>query len=257
MAITREEATKRGLEELYDEVKCLERLTDQQEIIKKLQDIEAELLSKYEAQIGELLIEPIWIEAYYNRKGIFEDDNCHKKPDQWDHFGEMYFNEVGRGGFDVCLSNGPYYLSFLFKAYLVGGEYNKQTGIYEFFPKKDDQTEAKEKFKLCRKETSSRNQFVFANRVNLKGGSFEEAPLGVFSLDDIRNYDFSFPTGYQQQWRHAFYALLHSNDSEEAREIAKKSNKSAIDSSAWSIALESWKDYKNSNSQSILFKNHP
>ena len=120
------------LQNLYDLVKDLKKATDKKDQVLRLQKINDLLLTDYEIRIGNIIIEPYWVEAYYyhdkgNLSGSFLDLNSHRDEDnQQDNFGCLYFHKSGRGhgrgGMDICLSNGKYYLSFLIKRSLVNGE---------------------------------------------------------------------------------------------------------------------------------------
>lgn len=116
------------MEELKSLVKKLETEYNEEEQIKILQDIGKKLLTEYVIQVGDVTIQPLWVEAYYYSKEKFPDCNTHLSEKQKNRFGQLYFHETGRGGFDICLSNNnEYYLSFLIKAYLLNGSFNKQT----------------------------------------------------------------------------------------------------------------------------------
>ena len=104
-----------ALEILVEE---LEKLTDKDEIGRKLQDIETELLCNYCISIGDIIINPLLVEAYYKCEE-FDDSFTHGSPRQKDRFCKVYIHEVGRGGIDICLSKGNYPLAFLIKNALV------------------------------------------------------------------------------------------------------------------------------------------
>lgn len=83
-------------------------------IEKKLQQIIELLISKYAIKIGDITIKPIVVEAYYKNE-IFDDKYTHDSPRQKNNIENIYIHEKGRGGIDLCLSDGNYALSFLIK----------------------------------------------------------------------------------------------------------------------------------------------
>ena len=195
MAITREEATKHGLADLYDEVKCLEKLTDQQQIIKKLQDIGKKLLTEYEVKIGDFLGEPMWIEAYYYRTGVFEDTNCHKNLAQKNRFGKLYF-QSGSAGIDVCLSNGDYFLSFLLKNMVIRaakntsdvGKLMKQYGVSDCIVDAVGQMDRDDYYLAPNSTRDINNEFpVFFALKGLVKESYCDAQLAVVKI--LKDFD--------------------------------------------------------------------
>lgn len=89
-----------------------------------LQKINEKLLSAYYIEIDDnFKIYPLLVEAYYYDKGKFEDGSTHgsnkQKSESECRFGKLYFHQKGRGGIDICLSCGKYYLSFLIKNSMV------------------------------------------------------------------------------------------------------------------------------------------
>ena len=112
--------SERKIVEKFDEVNKLKKATDQSEQIELLQKIAARLLNECVIKVGSVTIEPLLVEAYYcNSKTGFVDENTHGSEKQKNNFGKLYFHEKGRGGVDICLSNGDYYLSYLIKNALV------------------------------------------------------------------------------------------------------------------------------------------
>lgn len=110
---------------LVDELKVL---TVRDDIRKKLQDIETELLCNYYIAIDDVIIEPLLVEAYYKCEE-FNDSFTHNSPRQKNRLCKIYIHETGRGGIDICLSKGNYPLAFLIKNALVylptnNGEHN-------------------------------------------------------------------------------------------------------------------------------------
>ena len=122
---------------------------------EKLQLLGKTLITDYIIKIGDLIVEPLWVEAYYSNvaKG-FVDPFIHGKEEQ-SEFGILYFHhktDDSRGGVDICLSlcnedkkESKYYLSYLLKYTLVNGEFTTQSQLsakirkaYDSLPNKND-----------------------------------------------------------------------------------------------------------------------
>lgn len=129
---------------------------DYKEVEKELQLIGRMLVTDYVIKIGDVTIEPLWVEAYYSNatKG-FKDPFIHGKEEQ-NKFGILYFHhktDDSRSGVDICLSlcdktKNKYYLSYLLKYTLVNGEFTTQSQLsakirkaYELLPDKNDTLE--------------------------------------------------------------------------------------------------------------------
>lgn len=108
-------------------------------IVEKLQLLGNELITKYVIKVGDVTIEPLWVEAYYsNKNNGFEDPFIHGKEEQ-SKFGILYFHhntDDSRSGVDICLSlcnedknESKYYLSYLLKYTLVNGEFTTQSQL--------------------------------------------------------------------------------------------------------------------------------
>ena len=79
-----------------------------------------DIRNEYVIKVEGIMIEPLWVEAYYFNKNTFSDCNTHLSEKQKNRFGQLYFHEKGRGGFDICLSDSEdYYLSFLLLVFLL------------------------------------------------------------------------------------------------------------------------------------------
>lgn len=185
------------LQNLRDLVCELEKKHDEGEQIKKLQEIGAKLIGEYEIRVKDLTIKPLWVEAYYYSQSHFPDCNTHMSAKQKgsEHYGHMYFHETGRGGFDICLSNGDYYLSFLLKATLINQKFCTQTGIYDFIDKSSIPKIEKEANILHKvAQEKKQRKFIYAKRINLAKPCYIDAPLAVTSMDilGIPEYDFTF-----------------------------------------------------------------
>lgn len=117
------------MKNLKDLVGKLETLTNSDEIVEQLKEINKCFLQNYIIKINDLEIYPVEVEIYYFKDGVFEDENCHQNELQKNHFGKLYFHRAGRskkeealidtntyGGVDVCISKGDYYLSILIRS---------------------------------------------------------------------------------------------------------------------------------------------
>ncbi|MBP5402716.1 MAG: hypothetical protein J6Y36_06115 [Treponema sp.] len=118
----------------FPEIERLAELNNHDEIIKKLQEILTKILLETQIKIstenGDVYIEPVLIEAYYYKKGVFEDFSVHRNEDlQKNHFGKLFIHRPrgcykkdtkpvfeNRGGIDLCLSkSSDYFFSVLIR----------------------------------------------------------------------------------------------------------------------------------------------
>lgn len=105
-------------------IKELKQLTNRENIEKALLKIGAELLTKYEIRILNIIIEPLRIEPYLFKPCVFEDKFMHHikaendiiyGPQQRNRYGKLYIHK-GFSGVDIVLSDeNEYALSFLIK----------------------------------------------------------------------------------------------------------------------------------------------
>lgn len=224
--------------------------TNPNEQIPILQEINKTLLTKYIIQIGDITIEPLWVETYYYDQKTFPDRNTHMSDKQRNRFGQLYFHEKGRGGLDICLSHdNSYYLSILLKATLIyrNGDscadkaFKKQTDIYDILTDTGLTEQDIEKMDnvLVKKENDS--IALKAVRVNLQKPCFKDALLAACSLQAVLDgYNISFPNGYKKQWKCSVQALSETSGEEKAREKAKEyNNNTKIEDKYWNLAKES------------------
>lgn len=188
---------------------------DRKKQIKILQKLNTKLLTEYAIKIGDEIIHPIRVEAYYYNEKNFPDCNTHQDPNQMDHFGQLYFHNQGRGGIDLCLSSGDYCLSFLIKNSFI--ETNGESKDYKQIDLYDKYIAQKEKLKdqivLCELPSNqSEEEHVFHTvRKGAHKGSFAEAPLAA--LTDIGRKDgkgnsvFDWEPGYGKEFVLARYTL--------------------------------------------------
>ena len=119
-------------ESLDELLKKLE--SDSMDTVDLLQQIGKKILTEYIIQVQDVIVEPIWIEAYYynERKG-FKDPFVHRDVRQ-KKMDMLYFHhktDDQRNGVDICLSpeDNDYYLSFLLKYSLVDGVLRSQSQL--------------------------------------------------------------------------------------------------------------------------------
>lgn len=168
--------------------------TIEKNIIEQLQEIEKKLLTEYVIKAEGLIIEPLWVEAYYFNKNVFSDCNTHLSEKQKNRFGQLYFHEKGRGGFDICLSDSEdYYLSFLLRRTLINGEFVKQTDVNKTLEKYGKNKEQLENVKgvLVRRETEQNYKVRYTTRVGLAKPCYKDEKLAAVPLEVIGEYDFS------------------------------------------------------------------
>ncbi len=164
-------------------------------LIGLLQSIGKEILNKYVLKIGDIIIEPLRVEAYYypyKDKESFDDPCVHKSEKKLNKFGELYFIEerYGYPGIDLCLSLGDYYLSFLIKNSRIGDTHYKQMDLYDRF--ESERTEIEKLPVLNQIENNNKPVFKTA-RVNIPSSKtkFAKELLALFiELDNTNNYDF-------------------------------------------------------------------
>ena len=182
--------------DLREMVCNLKAETKEEVIIRRLKEIEAKLLTEYVIEAEGLIIEPLWVEAYYFNKNIFSDCNTHLSEKQKNRFGQLYFHEKGRGGFDICLSDSEdYYLSFLLKRTLINGEFVKQTEIEDVLKKYGKTKEELENVEevLVRREKEKNNDDVcHTTRVGLAKPCYKEEKLAAFSLQALKEQKGNF-----------------------------------------------------------------
>lgn len=188
------EELKNGLCELKEMVCSLKAETDEKNIIEKLKKIEEKLIGEYVIEVEGITIEPLWVEAYYFHKNVFSDCNTHLSEKQKNRFGQLYFHEKGRGGFDLCLSDSEdYYLSFLLKRTSINGEFVKQADAEDVLEKYGKTKEALEAATvvLTGKEPE-KDDVKHAVRIGLAKPCYKEEELAAFSLNALEKQKGNF-----------------------------------------------------------------
>lgn len=114
-----------------------------EKVEEKLQLLGKTLITNYVIKIGDITVEPLWVEAYYlNIAKRFADPFIHgngKGKEEQSKFSILYFHhktDDSRSGVDICLSlcnedktESKYYLSYLLKYTLVNGEFTTQAQL--------------------------------------------------------------------------------------------------------------------------------
>lgn len=210
------------MEALESLVADLRRQGNPEAVIKSLQKIMETLLTKYAIQLDDMIIEPLLLEAYYydwpdkqnppsKKDGIdhFLDDNCHGASEQKEHFMKLYFHKTGYGGVDLCLSDGPYYLSFLIKCARVNnGPICSQTALYDTLCGRSGDAAL-----TGRNIPSEHNYVVYNPRKGLSKPTYQSDLLAAILIDALKykTVQQSLAKGYSMQWVLAQYAFKQTN----------------------------------------------
>ncbi len=134
-----EEIKKKFFKDIQDETniyninKFLEE-EDAKIIVPILKKINEYFLRNYEIRIGNLKVCPIETEIYFANNSYHGHGACHESIYQKNKFGKLYFHRYKdsekiicvstdtRGGVDVCISDGEYYLSILIRSAYVNND---------------------------------------------------------------------------------------------------------------------------------------
>lgn len=161
------------MKDLEDLVDKLAKERGEKKQIAILQEIGTKLIAEYEIHIADLIIEPLWLEAYYfDVDNGFIDPFVHRADEQKgkENCGKLYFHhktDDARGGVDICLSCGTYYLSFLLKYTLVNGEYTTQSQLSGKIRAPYSKLEEKKKAQILCKKANKTNYIVYTSRIGL------------------------------------------------------------------------------------------
>lgn len=200
------------MENLETAIKNLEKESDREKQIKILQYVNKLLLTGYLVKVGDLIIEPLLVEAYYYCPGRFEDTNTHGfknekcRRGQSDRFGKLYVHKMGYGGIDICLSRKKdYCLSFLIKNSLVskeGAEERKefctQVSLLRYLKENLGVADVIEQMGvLCTKEKDTA-PVINTVRKGVKG-SFKNEELASLCLDSLKDYPLTLEKGHTKE----------------------------------------------------------
>ena len=185
------------MEKLIPLVARLESLTDIPAQLALLQRLTDTLLQSYCFDLGDRLLYPLWLEAYYFHPGKFEDENAHRAPVQQNHFGQLYFHRKGYGGVDICLSRGAYCLSFLIKYSCTDQDFFSQVALFRYLNPRRKTGEDLENRPLLRPVPASHHDgrpVLHSPRKGLVKESFRREMLA--SLKGVDDYPFHYEKGF-------------------------------------------------------------
>lgn len=199
------------MDELIKLVENLEKENDEKKQKIILQNIGKLLLTEYIIQIGNLTIKPLLVEAYYYNNSNFKDDSVHAanksnantyklaRARQENNFGELYVHYGTKGGIDVVLSNGKYYLSFLIKNALINNKFAAQCKVSQILCENCDYIDKCDKGINCKyygtnilkhKDNIENTEIVFVRRKGLKN-EYKDKSLAALPIYKIKNYAFT------------------------------------------------------------------
>lgn len=111
---------------IRDRVHELIKITDRQEIVKFLQNLEKYILCNYQMRVFDNIVLIKELEIYYKNEGIgYIDTTMHGRERQKNNFNNLYLHGAG---IDICLSDSnDYYLSILVRGGVVVGKEDCRT----------------------------------------------------------------------------------------------------------------------------------
>lgn len=201
------------MKNLKTAVRNLEKETDRKKQIEILQSVNKLLLICYEIKVGDFIIEPLLVEAYYYCPGKFEDTNTHGfksekcRRGQSGRFGKLYVHKMGYGGIDICLSmREDYCLSFLIKNSLVSKEgaveenkkFCTQVSLLRYLKENLGGADViEQRGVLCTKEKDTA-PIVNTVRKGVKG-SFKNDELASLPVDSLKDYPLTLEKGHTKE----------------------------------------------------------
>ena len=229
------------LKNLVKELEALDNTASKEDIISKLQEIGKKLLTEYVIKVGDLVIEPLLVEAYYYNRQVFPDCNTYGACDLECRTKQQQFNRLfvhppkHSAGIDVCLSSGEYCLSFLIKNSKI---YNDGNVISDFCTQEKlastliDHFGNVENIESKTNVLADKNAFAFlsvsdselitAKRKGTSKGDYSNSELAMLLLDKIRDYNYSLEKNYCRSTLIKKYIKNHSNKkSEDLYNLAK------------------------------------
>lgn len=200
------------MKNLKTAVRTLEKETDIKKQIEILQSVNKLLLTGYEIKVGDFIIEPLLVEAYYYHPGKFEDTNTHGfksekcRSGQSGRFGKLYVHKMGYGGIDICLSQeNDYCLSFLIKNSLVyknAAEENKkfctQVSLLRYLKENSGGADFIEQNGVLFEKAQKSADVVHTVRKGVKG-SFKNEELASLSVDSLKDYPLTLEKGHTKE----------------------------------------------------------
>lgn len=111
---------------IRDRVHELIKITDRQEIVKFLQNLEKYILCNYQMRVFDNIVLIKELEIYYKNEGVgYIDTTMHGRERQKNNFNKLYLHGAG---IDICLSDSnDYYLSILVRGGVVVGKEDCRT----------------------------------------------------------------------------------------------------------------------------------
>lgn len=202
------------MDKLTKKVQELEKNYNVEEQINILKDINTLLLTDYEIRIGDEIIHPLRVEAYYypyRTPDKFSDPCAHPSSKKIGTFGKLYFieNKYGYPGVDLCLSQGDYYLSFLIKNSRIGDKCFKQMNLFDRYQGRWQEIE--QDIVLHKMTPPICNSPVFhTSRVGLKEERTRFAHEKLASVIEIKHNKYDWEKNYGKLWTVANY-LVENN----------------------------------------------
>lgn len=173
----------------------LSALTNDVDIENAIQNILEIILRNYHMEFGKAEVFFTDIEMYYRNKGIYDDVTVHGDTKQT-HFNEVYVHMHREYKcFDICISLGDYYLSFLVRGAVVNGiPYYEPSKVYDAITAAKsidgDFDEAKDILRCSPKSKQRNEEFVmYSFRHNLTDANWKERILRAVIEKDLIGKD--------------------------------------------------------------------
>lgn len=192
------------MKELIDAIAKLKQSGER--TVEVLQEIGTILLSEYVLQIGDIIVEPLWVEAYYanNDKG-FSDPFIHGAEEQKE-FDVLYFHhktDDSRSGVDICLGEdsdkNSYSLSYLLKYTLVDGVFTTQSQLGGKIRKAYEAMKADGKRSVIKKQHHPADVIGYTERIGLTvkdtdKDAARKKEYAAYKLAIVRDFCQTYPT---------------------------------------------------------------
>lgn len=176
------------MEKLKTLLTSLTKVSSRESQIACLQDIGKELLNHYVIKLPGIVIQPLWIEAYYFDPDLgFRDDSVHKDERQ-QRYDVLYFHhktDDQRSGVDLCLSpDQKCNLSFLLKYTLVNGVFTTQSQLSSCIP-----AELRDSDGLLSYSPNPTEIILCTKRIGICSGEYMDEKLAI-----VRDFNQRFVT---------------------------------------------------------------
>ena len=214
---------------MEDLINQLTSTHDKDAQVNFLQEIGKKLLTKYVIKVGDITIEPLWVEAYYSDTNTgFVDEAVHGNECQKNQYGALYFHhktDDQHSGVDICLSCGNYYLSYLLKYTLVNGIFKSQAQLSSMIPHELRGT-AKN---VLVKEQNPAEVMVCTKRIGIMSSAYKDADLAIardinqrFVTDSGEKKSLPQKTELLKAYINAVYSDDQINTEEQKAAISRK-----------------------------------